>query len=149
MKKHIDPPGARSADFWGGGPYDPRYNPRAPHAHDQPGWEQPVRAKRSLMGAGLNAQLSDVDEIVFGRDMDDSANAVKDVTACAHFAGSYGMTTRQHHAALETHNGKARGEISPPQPLMASALSWPDQRLVPLAASGGSGALPGFAPFRR
>ncbi len=40
------------------------------------------------MDAGLGTQLSDVDEIVFGRDLDFSNDAVKDVRQARAFRGA-------------------------------------------------------------
>ena len=55
---------------------------------------------RTFTSVGLNSQLSDVDEIVFGSDIDQSGNTVKDVRVSPHFAKAFGQTSRQHEAAL-------------------------------------------------
>ena len=50
--------------------------------------------KRMLTDAGLHSSLSDVDDVVFGRDMDFSDNAVKDIYQSPHFAGACGSSSK-------------------------------------------------------
>ena len=74
----------------------------------------PVRPpRRTFYEAGLNNQLSDVDEVVFGVDMDHSNDAVKDVRASKHFAQAFGMTSKEHN---NTFAPKPKVRLEPPQP---------------------------------
>ncbi len=61
--------------------------------------QQPIPQRRvgprMLTDAGLGNNQSDVDEVVFGRDLDGSNNLVKDVRKSAAFSGASGDTTRQ------------------------------------------------------
>ena len=98
------------------------------------------RGKRMLTDAGLNTQLSSVDELVFGRDMDYSGGAVKDVRACNLFNGAYGRVSDRGAADLMGHRG---GAGAPYQSMMSAALMWPEQyaqqRRAHLAVANGHG----------
>ena len=54
-------------------------------------WNQPHR--RLLTDAGLNSQLSEVDRVVFNRDLDSSDASVARVRESPHFRGAFGMTS--------------------------------------------------------
>lgn len=57
--------------------------------------EAPYRPpKRMLTDAGLSSSLSEVDDVVFGRDMDFSDNAVKDIYQSPAFAGACGSSSK-------------------------------------------------------
>lgn len=51
--------------------------------------------KRFLHDAGMSTQNSDVDSVVFGRDLDFSDAALKDPRTSDVFAGRFGKTSRQ------------------------------------------------------
>ena len=124
-KRFIDPPGASSAHFWGGGAFDPSFDPNAPRDPNAVGFalagSGAGKGKRSLLGAGLSSQLSDVDEVVFGTDMDASGAAVKDPRQYAAFAGACGVPTRL--LAEQAHRSQ-RAPMGQPS-LMHAALRWP------------------------
>ena len=79
-------------------------------------------------------QLSDVDEIVFGRDIDLSNDAVKDVRQSRHFDGAFGQTSRQRDSMLNDMQHKANA---------AEAIAASDMRAVLYAQA------PAAAPPRR
>lgn len=90
--------------------------------------------RRPLMDAGLNVQLSDVDEIVFGHDIDLSNAAVKDVRKSRHFNGAFGQTSRQRDAMLNDMQHKSKA---------AEAIAASDMRAILYAQP------PAAAPPRR
>ena len=96
--------------------------------------------KRMLTNAGLSTQQSSVDELVFGRDMDYSGEAVKDVRSSSLFAGAYGRVSDRGAADLMGHRG---GAGAPYQSMMSAALMWPEQyaqqRRAHLAVANGHG----------
>ena len=76
----------------------------------------PVRPpRRTFTDAGLNNQLSDVDEVVFGIDMDSSNDAVKDVRASKHFAHAFGMTSKEQNGTFEPRPKVRREPQQPPE----------------------------------
>ena len=82
----------------------------------------PPPPKRSV--AGLNSQLSEVDEVVFGRDMDFSSGEKPSIRTSVEFAGAYGRPSSE--TVADTMGRIARSGGHYPS-YMSSALSWPEE----------------------
>ena len=84
--------------------------------------EMDVRHKKTLLDAGLSSLASDIDEVVFNRDLDGSMDLVADVRQSPTFRGAHGKTSK----ALGFEDLQARGGVlggySPPAPVGGARL---------------------------
>ena len=123
QKYEFAPEQQSSKLFWGGGPDDPSFDPQ----RSMLGASRerlPAPPKRGV--AGLNSQLSQVDEVVFGRDMDFSGGEQPSVRTSVQFTGAYGRPSSE---ALDVANSMGHiartGGHYPSH--MSSALTWPEE----------------------
>ena len=124
QKYFFAPPNASPQHFWGGGTYDPSFDPQR-SLRGASRELQPAGGKRSLRDAGLNSQLSVVDELVFGRDMDASGGTVQNVRTSSQFAGACGRASSEapDGTNMMGHITRTGGHY---QSNMTAALSWPE-----------------------
>lgn len=123
QKYEFAPEAQSSKLFWGGGPDDPSFDPQRSMlgaSRERP----PALSKRVV--AGLNSQLSVVDEVVFGRDMDFSGGEQPSVRTSSQFTGAYGRPSSENpDVANGTGHLTRTGGHYPSH--MSSALSWPEE----------------------
>ena len=83
--------------------------------------------RRNLAHAGITTLASNVDEVVFGRDLDASGQSVQDVRSAECFRGAHGKTSKQFDA--DPLGGNARRRLRGNSGVQAKALIFGDRCL--------------------
>ena len=109
--------------FWGGGPDDPSFDPQRKMLGASR--ERPAALSKRTV-EGLNSQLSQVDEVVFGRDMDFSGGEQPSVRMSSQFTGAYGRPSAENIDVANNAGHITRTGGHYPSH-MSSALSWPEE----------------------
>ena len=84
--------------------------------------EMDVQHKKTLLDAGLSSLASDIDEVVFNRDLDGSVGLIADVRQSPAFRGAHGKTSKALGFEDLQAKGGVLGGYSPPVPVGGARL---------------------------